>query len=218
MRFARSRTAEDAWKELSGDFQNPTNNELLDVAPLPISVTTTATPDPLANLSLMSWSTDVRIATGEDHYINVRRPAIGTASATVKLAPNGTLTEATASVDDQTISGIVTAVTSLIPISDIVSSAVGLSSSAEQSGGHALPDPQRVRFASYSAVAQTRTYTVTADYRGTVPSSCSTLRSLAAIDGAKLTIAAPGASGETKPDTAAFTITGSVVPPKAPVK
>lgn len=48
------------------------------------------------------------------HYINVRRPLIGKATATVELAPDGTLAKSTGEIESKTVETIV----SIIPIAD----------------------------------------------------------------------------------------------------
>ncbi len=56
------------------------------------------------------------------YFINTRRPWIGTASATIKLAPDGTMTEAVAEVEDKTVETLL----SVLPITDFFTRQWGL--------------------------------------------------------------------------------------------
>jgi hypothetical protein len=56
----------------------------------------------------------------DQYFYNVDRPAIGSVQADIKLGADGTLSEASAQVEDKTISTIL----SLFPVSDLVKSAV----------------------------------------------------------------------------------------------
>lgn len=64
------------------------------------------------------------------HYLNVERPVQGSASATTKLSGDGTLTEATAQIEDSTLGTIAGA----IPFGDLVGEAFNLDEKGEQSG------------------------------------------------------------------------------------
>jgi len=61
-------------------------------------------------------------------YINVDKAAIGTTSATIKLASNGTLTEATASVEDKTAEVIL----GVLPIKELISNIFKLGDGGEE--------------------------------------------------------------------------------------
>ena len=56
------------------------------------------------------------------YTLNVRRPIIGSASATTKLATDGTLSEATAQIEDKTLSTLISA----LPTSDLIKGAAGI--------------------------------------------------------------------------------------------
>jgi hypothetical protein len=56
------------------------------------------------------------------YTLNVRRPVIGSASATTKLATDGTLSEATAQVEDKTLETLIGA----IPSADLIKSAAAI--------------------------------------------------------------------------------------------
>lgn len=64
------------------------------------------------------------------HYLDVQRPVQGSASATTKLASDGTLTEASAQIEDTTLGTIVGA----IPFADLIGEAFNLGEKGEQSG------------------------------------------------------------------------------------
>jgi hypothetical protein len=72
---------------------------------------------------------ETQVPSEDPMYINVRRPIAGTASATVTLAANGTLTSAEASTDSRALEAILAA----IPIADIVKSALGIDTAKEDS-------------------------------------------------------------------------------------
>jgi hypothetical protein len=56
------------------------------------------------------------------YTLNVRRPIVGSASATTKLATDGTLSEGTAQIEDKTVSTLISA----IPTADLIKSAAGI--------------------------------------------------------------------------------------------
>lgn len=56
------------------------------------------------------------------YTLNVRRPVIGSASATTKLAEDGTLSEGTAQLEDKTLSTVL----GLVPTADLIKSAAGI--------------------------------------------------------------------------------------------
>jgi hypothetical protein len=60
------------------------------------------------------------------YTLNVRKPIIGSASATTKLSPDGTLSEGTAQMEDKTLSTLISAV----PTSDLIKSAAGIAAAA----------------------------------------------------------------------------------------
>lgn len=74
------------------------------------------------------------------YYINTRRPWIGTASATIKLAPDGTMTDATAEIEDKTAETLL----SVLPVTDFFTNQWGLS---EQSAAAMTADSKHDRIA-----------------------------------------------------------------------
>jgi len=60
------------------------------------------------------------------YTLNVRRPIVGSASATTKLATDGTLSEGTAQIEDKTVSTLLSA----IPTADLIKSAAGIAVAA----------------------------------------------------------------------------------------
>lgn len=75
----------------------------------------------------------------DKRYLNIDRPRVGTASGTIKLAANGTLTEATASAEDKLVEHAVTALTGLaetataaIPVNALLTKRWDLSKNAQE--------------------------------------------------------------------------------------
>ena len=64
------------------------------------------------------------------YTLNVRRPVIGSASATTKLADDGTLSEGTAQVEDKTLETVL----GLVPAADLIKSAAGIATMAFDGG------------------------------------------------------------------------------------
>lgn len=61
---------------------------------------------------------EARVDYLKQYYVNVTRPLVGSASATAKLATDGTLTEATGEVEDSTLSTLL----DLLPINAFLTS------------------------------------------------------------------------------------------------
>lgn len=73
-------------------------------------------------LVLSSMTTEMKIENGEKHYINVNKPWIGSATATIKLNESGRLTESTGTIDDKTVETFLGA----LPIKEFISHDLGL--------------------------------------------------------------------------------------------
>jgi len=84
------------------------------------------------------------------HYINTRRPWIGTASATIELAPDGTMTKAQSEVEDKTVETIL----SVLPITSFFTRQWNLGES-DAAAAAIAPSDSNLRQAS-SALRQPR--------------------------------------------------------------
>lgn len=97
-----------------------------------------ATPDmPLriSNVIMPAAFVDYRTV----HYINIGRPWIGTASATAKLSPNGTLAEGTASIESKTTDALLGS----LPAKELILAATGVPAGKSTSLKLNIPGPPR---------------------------------------------------------------------------
>jgi hypothetical protein len=68
------------------------------------------------------------------YTLNVLRPIVGSASATTKLATDGTLSEGTAQIEDKTLSTLLSA----IPSTDLIKNAAGIAAAAALTSSYEL--------------------------------------------------------------------------------
>jgi hypothetical protein len=76
------------------------------------------------------------------YTLNVRRPIVGSASATTKLASDGTLSEGTAQIEDKTVSTLISA----IPSADLIKNAAGIAAAALTSSYEIKIEEKAVKF------------------------------------------------------------------------
>jgi hypothetical protein len=147
----------------------------------------------------------------ERMYINVDKAAIGTTSATIKLAANGTLTEATASVEDKTAEVVLGVLSIKELISDIFKLGDGAEKSTEASGR-----PSKITLTIKDA---SRRYVWTCercpsdaacDQAKVPPSACKPNER--EVDFQVVPVAAPAAPKDDKP---AIKVEGTIVLPEA---
>lgn len=106
--------------------------------PGPVSVDESDKPKILAQETLGNWARVANTAAIEPvvnysvvFYLNSRRPLAGTGQIDGKLAADGTLTEGSAQIQDQTLATVASAISSLTGSASTVAKIVGLEASPE---------------------------------------------------------------------------------------
>jgi hypothetical protein len=142
------------------------------------------------------------------YYLDVQRPVQGSASATTKLSSDGTLTEASAQIEDTTLGTIVGA----IPFSDLIGEAFRLDDKGEQSG---TPPPFRTSLDAAGVPIQHKLST----WRSDDPMPCHTsnapIMPRSDNHGYTYTRVIGGSTPSEPKDDNAITVTGRVSLPKA---
>lgn len=99
------------------------------------------------------------------HYVNVKKPLMGSASAAAKLNADGTLAESAAEVEDKTVETLLSAV----PVSEILLGAVGSGGAADFLPSIAGMDPTKGRPLQLVVTPTRFKHTLTKTERGDVP-------------------------------------------------
>lgn len=172
-----------------------------------------------------AWS--VQMITGpQTYYINTRMPLIGTASGTYKLSPDGTLTEGTAAVTDDTIKTIL----SLLPINAKLSLQWGITAPPKLATESLVPGPPAAATEVLRvdvAMVEQRTITtlrkvekpiLNGDYVTPKPSPplLETDVNTGAVQLVSKEVVVGSGEEKAKPDTTSYKIQGTFTPPKAP--
>jgi hypothetical protein len=107
---------------------------------------------------------DVYVDYEHPYTLNARRPAIGSSEATTKLNEDGTLSEATAKIDDKTISSLL----DLIPAKELIKGAAGIA--AFDGGGtvaiELAVEPKGINYSRSYRILKPCTAVTRADFRG----------------------------------------------------
>jgi hypothetical protein len=191
---AQAKAIEDAWKKIS---------DLADYLPLAI------TEDTLVSSSDATLATNTAVAEAvvdysRVYYYNAPRPWVGTSQLDAKLASDGTLTEASAQVQGQTLSTILSA----LPISALITKAAGAGAVAAE-----VPPPEAIEETfQYELTIVEDGYTHTHDRYVDFVLPCQIAKDGVKSDFA-LTIQASGQSTGKKDDGNTVKVNGSIVLP-----
>lgn len=148
-----------------------------------------------------------------EYDINSRKPLSGSASSSFKIGSNGTLTDAQAQVQDNTLSTILSA----LPLSDLIKTAAGI---AAKAGAAAAQNPETAKFSlEQEERLITTTYSITSPLTAADP-YCKTGPALTSTtSGASLLVADVGAkdaSGKAAPkEDTSIGISGTITLPKS---
>lgn len=190
----QAKAIEDTWKKVS---------DMTDYLPLAV------TEDVLIGSSDSILATNTSISEAivdysRVYYYNAPRPWVGTSQLDAKLAGDGTLTEASAQVQGQTLSTILSA----LPISTLITKAAGAGAAAA-----AVPPPDALEETfQYDLTIVEDGYTHTHDRYVDFVLPCPIVKDGVKSDFA-LTVQASGQSTAKKDDGNTVKVTGSIVLP-----
>ncbi len=148
-------TTEDG-KQCRGSSTPAAFQSVNDIAPATGSRSVADEPHKRPVLQLTSSTIETKIEhAASAHYINVEKPWIGSTTATVKLDANGRLTEATATVDDDTFETI----TALLPIKEFITSDLDINEAEDE---QSATDTRLFKKASLSQSSMVYVYSLSA--------------------------------------------------------
>jgi len=177
-------------------------NDSIDGAPIDISWQMAH-----GNWSLVSNTAAVEsvVDYSQVYYLNSAKPLAGTSQVSYKLAADGTLTEGSAQVQDQTLATVAAAVSSL---------ATDAISFTPLRAAHATgTTPEKEKYPVKTRIFK-HTHTIDAPLSST--GSCSVATSGVLNGSFTVTEADDAPGGKPKPDSGAISFQGSVVLPKSP--
>ncbi len=148
-----------------------------------------------------------------NHYsLNQRRPLAGSASADFKLNSDGTLSEAQAQVQDDTL----TTILGTLPLSDLIKSAAGITSKTGNAEAQ-VAEPVKFSLEQEERLWVT-TYSETTDYKANCPVGAA-LTEKAGVGVAKMDIGAKDlgvkTEGDKKSDDSSIGVSGTISLPKS---
>ncbi len=112
------------------------------------------------DLSLISISKTQSVRpSSKQHYINVKKAISGSSQATITLNPNGTLTSAAATVQDDLVGKII----DKIPLTEIISSTLNLPAAGEEESVGESDEGEELVSISLKLIPIHRDYTLTRD-------------------------------------------------------